>query len=51
MKDFIGTTTMAEIQRAMEFIDKIRSTGKTVYLHCKAGPTINSNKNMTRSRK
>ncbi|CAJ0922096.1 unnamed protein product, partial [Mesorhabditis belari] len=39
MTDFIGAADPAEMQKAVEFINKINSQGKSVYVHCKAGRT------------
>uniref|UniRef100_A0A1I7ZJY4 Phosphatidylglycerophosphatase and protein-tyrosine phosphatase 1 n=1 Tax=Steinernema glaseri TaxID=37863 RepID=A0A1I7ZJY4_9BILA len=39
MQDFTGTTSRQNIQSAVEFMEEIASTGKTVYVHCKAGRT------------
>uniref|UniRef100_F1L1Y2 Phosphatidylglycerophosphatase and protein-tyrosine phosphatase 1 n=1 Tax=Ascaris suum TaxID=6253 RepID=F1L1Y2_ASCSU len=39
MKDFVGSSSRPEIQRAVQFINNIAKQGKSVYVHCKAGRT------------
>uniref|UniRef100_A0A914HJB5 Phosphatidylglycerophosphatase and protein-tyrosine phosphatase 1 n=1 Tax=Globodera rostochiensis TaxID=31243 RepID=A0A914HJB5_GLORO len=39
MRDFIGSTSLQNIEEAVQFIDKVTSKGQTCYVHCKAGRT------------
>lgn len=39
MQDFTGSTTRQNIQGAVNFIDDVSKSGKSVYIHCKAGRT------------
>ncbi|KJH40623.1 dual specificity phosphatase, catalytic domain protein [Dictyocaulus viviparus] len=39
MSDFVGSAGRAQIDSAVQFIEDISSTGKSVYVHCKAGRT------------
>ncbi|MFH4979257.1 hypothetical protein AB6A40_005966 [Gnathostoma spinigerum] len=39
MRDFTGTTSRPELHRAVGFINTVAASGKSVYVHCKAGRT------------
>lgn len=39
MADFFGSAGRAQIDSAVQFIENISLTGKSVYVHCKAGRT------------
>ncbi|PAV61629.1 hypothetical protein WR25_00657 [Diploscapter pachys] len=39
MQDFTGTATRPQLVSAVEFIEDVAKTGKSVYVHCKAGRT------------
>lgn len=36
-KFFPGTASYQDVEKAVEFVEKIASEGKTCYIHCKAG--------------
>lgn len=36
---FIGSAPLNQIKEAVDFIDRIAASGKTCYVHCKAGRT------------
>lgn len=38
-RDFVGVPPLADIARALLFVDEIRSDNGSVYVHCKAGRT------------
>ncbi|KHN77108.1 Phosphatidylglycerophosphatase and protein-tyrosine phosphatase 1 [Toxocara canis] len=39
MKDFVGSSSRPEIEKAIDFIRIVGKQGKSVYVHCKAGRT------------
>jgi len=39
IRDFVGSASNKDIAEAIKFMEQINSSGKTVYLHCKAGQT------------
>ncbi|GAB1610494.1 phosphatidylglycerophosphatase and protein-tyrosine phosphatase 1-like [Argonauta hians] len=37
--DFVGTPSPDQVQAAVNFIEQVKSEGRSVYVHCKAGRT------------